>query len=56
MKTLPWLVTAIAAVFQTGGPAPVLSEGVTIERAAAKGERHRYEAWLSAGDFFEVSV
>ena len=41
---------------QTHAPATVLSEGLRIQRAATTGESHRYEAWLSAGDFLEISA
>lgn len=41
---------------QPDAPATVLSEGITIERAGVPGDRHRYEVWLAAGDFFEISV
>lgn len=41
---------------QADGAVTVLTDGLKIERAAATGDTHRYEARLSAGDFVEITA
>ena len=60
MTTVSLVLVAALATSPHGQTAPappdVLFEGATIERTSAKGETHRYEVLLNAGDFFELSV
>jgi CHAT domain-containing protein len=64
------LIVALTMAAQSGGdaaagllapqsaaaPVAVLYEGATIERAAAKRDRHRYEVSMTEGDYLEMTV
>ena len=60
MTTLGLVLAVAVAVSPSGqtvsAPPELLFEGATIERTSAKGETHRYEVLLNAGDFLDVSV
>jgi CHAT domain-containing protein len=65
-RWIPIAAFAIAVQLQANGVRPfpqsasaqvtVLHDGVTFEETAEAKDRHRYEAWLSEGDFLEITA